>query len=227
MERLPLSEKAKFTGAPVDAQGRLIKTRLPTRQAESLTAMNEDYAFFTLAPSYLYGMLGDGILIDFINDGQEDCPFHLHKFNRPVFSGLHTPQGDADWNHVLFAIPRPFWEPLTDFLCSITMSLREQDLIVRYGMQELVVLDPLRVDKTVVCDTQMDRLTIGAFCPYGNKYKGYFVTDPQVPDAAPKFRLHHPTDDMQVFARAHFQGRNPINAKESFLWRKSQEEPKQ
>lgn len=223
MDRLPHSEKPKFLGPPVDAQGRLRKRKLPLDRAESLWAMREDYAFFTPAPAFLYGLLGDSHLIDFINEMEEDVPFFVHKFNKPVFSGLHTPQGDADWNHVVFAVPLPFWDAYSGFMASVVMSIREEQTVLRWGLQELTVLDPLCVDKTVICDADMKRIEIGAFCPYGNRYKGYFEPG-EHPDAPPQFKLHKPDDAMQVFSTAHFTGRNPLNAKENFLRRKAQQE---
>lgn len=222
MTELPHSEKPRFLGPPVDVQGRLRKRKLPLGNAESLTAMSQDYSFFTPGPAFLYGLLSDGTLIDYVNEMGEDVPFFVYKFNKPVFEGLHTPNGDADWNHVLFAVPQEFWESFSGFMCSVVMSIRAQGTVIRWGLQELLVLDPLCVDKTVVLDANMKRLTIGAFCPYGNQYKSYF--EPGEPeDTPPRFRLHPPDDAMEVFSKAHFAGRNPLNAKESFLRRKAQE----
>lgn len=220
MDHDPLEETPKFVGPVVDQRGIVRKYRMPVSKAESLLALNDEYAFFTPAALYLHGSFVEGMWVDYMYEMQADVPLYFQKFARPIFRGLATRDRDPSWNHVLWAVTRDYWDSVVNFLCSLSLVDRETQTVVRYGLQELNVLDPLAIDKAGLIREDLPLLPIGVFGVYGNKTKVAYEPGVNPLLDLPKLQFHKPDEDMQVFANAYFSGRNPINEREQFLHKK-------
>lgn len=224
MDSLPVSG-VTYKGPPVDHRGILRKYSLPVGKSESLRAMQSEYMFFTPALLYLHGGFTDALWVEYMHLMQQDVKLHFRRFDSPIFRGL-THRHDRDWNHVVWAVHSEFWQSLADFLCTATLADRERHTVVRYGLQEFSVADPLAVDRGCIVGPTTPVLTMFAFGIYGNREKIAFDFA-----ANPFLRLPHvvrlPADsDMQVFADAFFTGQNPLLAQDAFnnpqFWESSQ-----
>lgn len=207
-------ESAAFLGPPVDARGVVRKYHFTVGPAESLAAFQEEWAFFTPAVMYLRGGFEDAYLIDYMYELQEEVRFCFHKFDRPLFDGLFTPTGDADWNYVLWALRREYWDGFVDFVCSISVADVDAKHVWRYGLQEVDVVDPVALSGRAVI-TAPPLLRVGAFGIYGSRNRLYFRRSPS-PFGAPRLASSQPHHEDVVFAKAYFEGRNPISAKERY-----------
>jgi hypothetical protein len=140
-----------FSAAPtLDARGMLPKYELRTGVADSLHSMLDDYAFFCPAPLYLRGFFRDSVLVDLMHERRTNIPLFWKKFNRPVFKGLTTPDGDVDWNYVLWAVRAEHMQMVRDFLVSVSLFCREDGTYVGYAEQEFTIPDPLYLDTRLV-----------------------------------------------------------------------------
>lgn len=215
-DRQPRREGFTFTGPPVDARGLVRKYPLPVGAAASLAEMAADYYFFTPAALYLFGDFTDAPLIDFVCELREDVRFYYRKFNRPVFRGLER-NGDSDWNHVLWAVGRPYWELLRDFLLSVTLSFREEGRLVRIAEQELSVLDPLTADRAVLYRPDMPLVPVSAFGVNGSRFRAAFRAGASPLMEPPGLRFHPPDKEVRVYAQALFGGHgNPLDVVQNF-----------
>ncbi len=196
-----------------DAHGVIQKYPLVLGEARALRSLTSDYVFFTPAILYLSGLFSDAVLIDFMQGVGTEVRFYHHKFQAPIFRGLLTPDGDEDWNYVLWAIRKPFWKAFQDFLCSVTITKPDRRLLVGIGYQELKVLDPLTVDKHRIVTAESSVLGVGAFGLNGNKYIFAFQpsADPRV--TLPLVQRYQPGQGMNAFAEALFAGKNPNDAR--------------
>lgn len=212
----PVNQSPLFLGPPVDPQGRIVKRPLRFGAAKALHELRDQYRFFTPAALYLHGQFQDTFLIDYMFELGEDVPLAYHRFNVPLFAGLETAHGDRDWNHVLWAVPLPYWETLSDFLCSLTVSCRDTAAVLRYGEQRFFVADPLAADVAVVLRPGAPLVAISAFGIYGNRGIAAFQRGPTVYDRH-RF-MRRPADPADVaYATAHLAGANPIEARAQFL----------
>ena len=225
MERdRPVPEAGKFVGPMVDAKGIITKHRFPLGQAESLAVLQEEWAFFTPAVLYVHGKFTDAYLIDYMFDIQEDVPLYFYRFQAPVFAGLESRSGDKGWNFALWAVHLEYWETLLDFICSVSIANRDDKQMWRFGLQELTILDPVRVERAKILTPELPLVTVGAFGMYGSQGQAYFTQKPANPFIPPRLTFAKPDDKDVVFARAYFDGKNPINAKDLFLQQKLKED---
>jgi hypothetical protein len=215
--------KLPFSGPVVDHRGIVRKYKLPIGQAESLEAMTEEYVFFTIAPLYLRGNFRDAMLVDYMMSMGEEVKFYYYKFNKPIFKGLETSLYDRDWNHVLWAIGQEWWDSFQDFCCSLTVALRDQNWLVRFGVQEARIIDPLALDKAGMIRHDLPKPGIALLGVYGNKDQFAFeIGEPLT--SLPTLKRLPPEEDMRVFAKALFEGQNPLNARELYILDQPKEE---
>lgn len=215
-------QQRKYLGPLVDERGFVPKIKIPLDRAESLAVMQQDFVFFTPAALYVKGGFTDAPLIDHMVEMGEDVPLYHYKFNRPLFKGLESRSGDKAWNHVLWAVPIPFWEAFSNFVASLTIADRDTNSVMRYGVQELEILDPVAVDKLTVLGVALPRVTVYAFHLYGSRFRAHFVSGNDLYLQPPALTCYLPNADMSVYAEAWFAGRNPIMARELFLSRQKQ-----
>ena len=123
----------------------LPKRLLPVGAAGSLAEMSGDFAFFTPAVLYLYAQMTDEPLGDFQHSVGATEAFYHFRFPHPLFSGLTTPCGDADWNHVLWAVERRLWERFRDFYLSIMLLDPAARTAAQVACTDVEVLDSIAV----------------------------------------------------------------------------------
>lgn len=208
----PVDQSPIFLGPPVDARGVIRKRPLPIGHAESLRAMAADFTFFTPAALYLHGKFGDAPLIDYMAELGEDVPLYYHRFDRPVFAGLETASGDADWNHVLWAVRREYWRSLLDFICSLTIAVCAERSTYRYGQQLFAIVDPIAADRSPIVHVRAERALVSTFGIYSNRYLAAFQPGPGL--GPPRLRFADPDPADRAAARAYFAGKNPLDARE-------------
>jgi hypothetical protein len=201
----------RFVGPTVDARGVLRKYPLRVGGAESLTALLGEHVFFTPAALYLHGGLTDGPLIDFIYEVRENVRFYYKKFNRPVFRGLED-GADSDWNHVLWAVSREHWEALARFMLSVTLFYPDERRLARFAEQELVVLDPLSLDRSVLWRPDLPVLPVSALGVNASDFRMAFDQGPNLLMDTPSLRRHPPDEETRIQLRALMAGHNPLDA---------------
>jgi len=199
-----------------DPFGRVAKYRFTTGNAESLASMESDYAFFTPAALYLHGRFTDMYLADFIQDFASDCKFLWHKFRYPLFRGLEDADKAPDWNFVLFAVERGYWEAFCAFINTITVSDSNRKQLWRYGTQDLIVTDPVALEQSMLLSATTPPLKVTAFGVDAGHFRAAFDPGLNVLTDPPRLRFYPPADDIEVFAEAHFAGKNPLHAQERF-----------
>lgn len=138
----------------VSAQESVRKPFLPVGKANVLQQLSTDFVFFSPAALYLQGFIGgDQPWVDFCREFQFDIPFFHYKFNRPIFRYLDARDGDKDWNHVLWAVPRFAWNAFKIYVGSLTFikdSLQDLHVVI---VQEVLTADPLARDYDILNDT--------------------------------------------------------------------------
>jgi hypothetical protein len=186
-------------------------------RAERLSDFAEEYQFFTPALLYLHGRFSDEPFAQFI-DEYAPCLQLMHRqFQRPVFRGLTTPDGDEAWNHVLWAVEKPVWEELENFLLSVVMMDSPFNWVARVGAQDLTILDPLAADRSAIIPNNLALIDIVALGVDGNKI--CVAMDPGTNPLMdpPKIKYHAPQPETVAFGNALFAGQNPLEAREAVL----------
>jgi hypothetical protein len=202
----------KFLGPPVDDRGVIRKQELRIGSAESLAVLAEEYAFFTPAVLYMYGQFYDGPLVDLMYERQENIPLYYKKFHRPIFRGLETPDGDTSWNHAMWAVRRDHLPILADFIIGITFVVHESRQVIRFGEHFLTIADPLAMDRAVVYDPRLPRLSIRVFGVNGSRFRAALKQGKSALMDPPTLQFYDSDETMKLFADATFNGRNPLEA---------------
>jgi hypothetical protein len=214
--RQPDPEDVKFVGPVVDQLGVMQKHPLQVGNAESLLAMSAEYVFFTPAVLYLHAGFTDVPLIDAVYELREDFKLYHKKFNNQIFHGLHTADGNKDWNYVLWAVETPYWDYLFKFIASLTLTRTDLGVLIRVGGQELQILDPLAVDRQKIVSNNLPMLKVHAFGVNGNTFRAGLAHGRRF-FQQPSLLFFPPEEDIKVFAEAYFRGKNPINARADFV----------
>jgi len=206
----------------LDANGVLQKYELRLGKAKSLCELAADFVFFTPAVLYLKGRFIDAPLADFVYMMAPDCKFYFKKFGRPVFRGLTAPNGDVDWNFVLWAIPKHHWEAFSAWMVGITLTYADTKEVAGIGEQRFEVVDPLAADRASVWHSGLPHLPVAAFGINGSRFKAGFVLGENVLMDPPRLTMFSPEGDMKVFADALYGGNNPLDARAYHKWKESQ-----
>lgn len=182
--------------------------RFPSR-ARTVWQFTDRYAFFSIAIPYLRGRFTERILVDLIETTGQPVHFLHAKFDKPIFIGLDLPNGDKDWNHVLWAVEHAFWGPLVDQMCAATVKDRSRKFLATYPMQELTIIDPLFADKAVIYPAELPVLKIGCFGLKTNYETAYMATGDHPLTHPPRLATGEPYHQMRIMADAMFMDDDP------------------
>lgn len=207
----------------VSEKGILEKVLLRYGSLPRLSLLSDQLAFFTPAPLYLSGWFRDDQLIDFLCE-YRPIDFYHRKFTFPLFRGLETRTGDPAWNHVLWAVERPHWEPLLNFLVSVKLVDEGTRTIWGCGAQDLAIVDPEFADQNPVLPPAVPLLDITAFGINGSQHCYAFAVGPNPVFHRPTLRQFPPEPEALVFAEAFWAGANPVDALDRFLIQQSESE---
>ena len=207
----PLDLQLSRPESPVEWHGRVAKRPLRLGQTKQLTELLRDYAFFTPAVPYIYGRFHAGFWMDFFANIRREVPLYCHRFDEAIFQGLEIDQ-DTDWNHVLWAIPANELDALDRFVSSVTCMDRPQKKVWRFGVQRLLVLDPLAVQRQRVITTTLPTIPVSAWGFSSNLFWLYFHWDVKNPFTRPKLVRTPPQPEDHQFAQALWAERNPLLA---------------
>jgi hypothetical protein len=203
----PEYEGVQFKGPATDSVGRIKKHALNIGAAKRLCELEGEYVFFTPAVLYLYARFIDAPLIDYIVAMGEDVPLYYYVAPQAIFSGLETPSGDRAWNHALWAVARPYWQSLHDWIGSLILIYQDTRTVFGIGSKEFVVPDPLSPLWTIPVTTfgingADYRLGFAADALSGLLVLGRYPGDPT----------------MRVYTEALYSGENPVNARTSYAF---------
>jgi len=198
-----------FKTPETDHGGRLQKHLLPLGRAKSLTELAQDYAFFTPAILYLHGYMTDDPLVDFLHEYQQNVEFFFYRFDRRIFAGLDTSDGDVDWNHAVWAVRREHWEAFKSFYLTVAVAVPDSNYVNKIGRQVLHVIDPLAVDKATLVTGRLPVVEVDAFGVDGSLCRLAFEEGINPLTNIPRLRKYPPTRTMVDYAKAFFKGDNP------------------
>lgn len=168
-----------------------------------LGSFTERFAFFTPAIPYLWGRFSDQLLFHFLElQGCRVDFFHM-KFSRPLFQGMDAPNGDQDWNHVLWAVEQHFWKPFEDHILASVCTDSPQQIVIRYGAQDLLINDPLAVERQIIVTTAC-QVPVTVFGVRSNRGT---VAIKEVPGLRPQVVWHEPDKQCSLYANVMFQQR--------------------
>ena len=168
-----------------------------------LAWLADKFTFFTIAPAYLVGRLSESVLCDFLSL-HGAAVFFFAKFRRPVFSKLVTPDGNEDWNYVLWAVKTEFWAVFEQHMRTSIMVDSRSKALFSFDVQELTILDPLYVDLNPVCSDRVPALEIRAIGVKSNLYTAAFDLEQPV-GLVPVFKAYPPDDVCLKYAKVIFE----------------------
>jgi hypothetical protein len=174
----------------------------------------EEYQFFTPALLYIYGRFNDRPLLDFMQETKQEVRLMHRLFNQPIFRGFHTPDGNTDWCRALWAVERTIWDAFENFMLSVVMSEASAGCVYGAGSQDVQIVDPLAIDRSVIISVPVPALDIVVFGVDGSNCCVAVDHGPATLMCPPTVRIHPPQLPMQRYAAALFSGDNPVLAKE-------------
>ena len=201
-------------------RGRVARVPLAVSDRADLSAFTDHLVFFTPALLYLRGRFRDDLLHDYASDRNVDLTIYGKTFRRPLFRGLEAADGDAHWNHTLWAVRSGVWEGsgvnhgLRDFLLTAKLTDSRRRVMYGIGVQRLVVLDPQVFDRCVVIPERVPVVSVWAFGVNGSRAAWAFRFDDRRPWVPPEPERLDPDPRMVRFARDVFGERNPYDALE-------------
>jgi len=139
------SDNPMFQVDSTDEQ-RVPKYPMDFGQADSLDSFS-NYQFFTPAILYLLGGFQDQSWAQMMLDLDQDLTLMFHRFDRPVFSGITAPDGDKEWNYVLWATTQEEWQSIESYLLSMVFMDKPNRRMHKVGAQDVTVYDPLHLQK--------------------------------------------------------------------------------
>jgi len=188
----------------VAREGRVEKFPMDFGKADRLSVFG-DYQFFTPAPLYLYGGLTDHVWVQFMQETNRVLHLMFHRFEYSIFRGLEAPNGDSDWNKVLWAVTRDEFETLESYLLSLVFMDQPNRRVHKIGAQDLLITDPLFVDKRKLSDPNAPPLSVVALGVNGNTRCIGFDPNTQAP-VLPRLQSFPPQEKIVKFADTLFSG---------------------
>jgi len=161
-----------------------------------------DYIWYTPAPIYLWGGFDDRNWHDLIS--KTGVKLLWYKFQKPIFSGLEC-GSDPDWNYTLWGADSKSWEKIADFVIESSAVNIPNSMVCRYGIQELVIFDPLVTDSSGLISETTPKINVNAFCALTNKWQICF-SYPR-PGELPKTVRLKPSAKHQRLANRVLQGK--------------------
>lgn len=202
-------EGEQFKGPTCDPLGRIVKHELHIGRAESLASFLPELHFFTPAIIYKLGIIGDQPLIDYQWELRREVCFFYKKFRMPIFRGLDLPDGDGDWNHVLWAMRSEHWPSFQDFYCSVIVRNYETNQVSQIATQELSIVDPLYLERRGIITGLLPEIAVTAIGVRGNRYQAAFRAHRAGP---PSFTFFPPPADVIRYADILAAGLGPFAA---------------
>ena len=135
------------------------------------------WVWYTVAAPVLWGGLDNKVLSSI--QQEIDVTYHCKMFEKPIFTGFEL-AGNAAWNHTLWAVPQPDWLKLKAELLSVTLVDVDLSLMVKFGLQELVIYDPLAIDNMSVISPDPPTHLIHAFGVMSNQKTIAFRADQKI-----------------------------------------------
>lgn len=118
-------------------------------QSERLGDFIGRYQFFSPALLYLYGRFTDEPFIQYMAEKNGNLKLMYRKFRHSLFRDMDTPDGDPDWNYVLWAVERDHWPDLERFLVSVMFFDHHDRWMMKVGSMDVSIIDPLGADRNL------------------------------------------------------------------------------
>lgn len=171
------------------------------------------HRFFTPALPYLFGRFTDAVLADFLGQYKKPCPIAHRHFARPVFHGMTAPDGDGEWNHVLWCVEAEAYPALEAHLLSAVTVDHAHQTLYRIGAQDVTIPDPLALDRGSPAPHALDVVVFGVDASAA----AYSVRPPHDPPLWSSARYlpcvvrHPPRTATVALSRAVFDGGGPAD----------------
>ena len=123
------------------------------------------YVWYSPASIYIWGRYSETNLSDLVQ--QHDAKIFWYKFEKPIFKGFDV-NGDASWNHTLWAAPEDQWQKIYDTILETVQFDIPRKRLYRYAMQTLTIHDPLSVDVSRVVLQSTPKIDIHTFAVLSN-----------------------------------------------------------
>lgn len=178
--------------------------RLQLSRAAKLSDLADEYVFYSDALLRLGVRLGSADpFADFLASVGSDVRRISLQFNRPIFEGLVAPNGDQEWNHVLYGMPAEYWQQFLSFMGSLAFNDREFRRVTRLRPQQLSVVDPLFLERATSLPETLPLINVTHFILETNFGVVYFQP-PKVPalDRPRVVQSRHVFEDTEIFAKA-------------------------
>jgi hypothetical protein len=130
-------------------------------------AVFPEWVWYTPAPACMWGGLDHDILSGLqLELGVE---YYQAIFGTQIFAGFENKEGDY-WNRTLWAIKQHDWGKFKEELLKVTSVDVDKELLVKYGLQEVEVYDPIAVQNSTVVTPKTPTLTVFGVGVMTNKH---------------------------------------------------------
>jgi len=143
---------------------RVPKYQVKFERAEKLDDV-PGYVWYSPAAIYIWGRYSEVNLSDLVQ--QHDAKIFWYKFDKPIFKGFEV-NGDAGWNHTLWAAPEDQWKKIYDTVLETVQFDIPRQRLYQYALQTLTIHDPLSVDAKRVVLQSTPKVDIHAFAVLSN-----------------------------------------------------------
>jgi len=191
---------------------RVEKSLINFGKLKDLREISKEWQFFTPALLYLFGRFSDEPIARYIDETGVELQLAHYKFNRAVFEGMKSPLGNSEWDHVLWAVPKPQWATFEQYLISIVLVNYKMKTTFGVGSQDLVIIDPLFLDQHTVLPADVPRLPVVVLGVNGSHNCIAMDTATENTMDRPKVKRYPPQDYAVAYANALFSGSNPTAA---------------
>lgn len=205
--RIDFWSESPRAGRTVDMEGRVDKNEMRLGRTPLLANTLNDLVWFTPAILYLHGAFQDRFLLDFAASFPQgdDVFYGFYRFDRALFAGLGAPDGDEEWNHVLFCVEKHFWEDFKKFMVTIVLQHSPKNWHAEIVHQRMEIPDPKGYG-----DPKNGMCEVHAFGMNGTD--GILVLNYLHFPLRPKFTAFAPRASIQAFNAAIAAGVNPVDA---------------
>lgn len=163
--------------------------------------LGENFVFFTPAVLFVTAPVSVDPFEAFCEEFNQGYKQLSMRFDRPVFRGLDV-GGDAEWNHVLYAMPAEAWRAYKSYLGTVAISdMRRR--IYRVRLQDFRIMDPLFSGVAASLD-ELPIVPCTAICTESNVGSGFMLVEESKPWQAPLFSFQAQTRyaDTEAFLDA-------------------------
>lgn len=203
MDTKPLVDGSSYQ-IDTTKESRVAKYPVDFGKATSLNVFSR-YQFFTPAPLYLYAGLSDRTWAQMMQEAHRDIVLMFHRFKYSIFRGLNAPNGNDDWNKVLWAATKEDFETIETYLLSLTTVDQKNKRIIKVGAQDVLITDPLAVDNLKVVDPKQHPVTVVSFGVNGNTQCIAFEPESK-PPVLPRLKRFPPQQKIVNYAEKLFGG---------------------